>query len=144
MTVVDLITYGDFTDRMGPVVSATLDTEQVEAYIHDVSELVRDAAAGELDLVDKSTPAPGVIVVVVVSAVRRCLVNPDGDASEMLDGHRVDGRHQDGVFLTRREEEVVKRWAGVSLSAKSLTLDADMPIPRTESVPLEEIGWVRL
>ena len=140
----DLITYLQFARRMGPVAAATLDRTQVEEFITDVSALVRDAASGELDDVDHTTPTPGVIVPVVVSAVRRCLVNPDGDSSEMLDGHRVDGRNQSGLFLSDEERAIVRTYAGVALSARSLPLTSDVPTPKTESVPLEEVGWVSL
>lgn len=137
----DLITLEQLTDRLGS--SFSVDTVQATAYITDASALVRKAADGNLDDVDHTTPPPDAIVPVVVSAVRRALVNPDGAGSESIGDYRTGGLPQDGVFLTKKERSEIRSYYGI-LSVGSIPLNADIPTPKTETVPEEEVGWVPL
>ncbi len=139
----DLISIDMVTSRLGP--NVPVDVTQVGDFISDATALVRDAAEGALDATDHTSVADDfpTVVPVVVSAVRRMLVNPDGFGSEMLDGYRFEQASKSGVFLTKLEWRTVRKAAGL-LSAKSVNLNVDVPTPKTEATPEEEIGWVKL
>lgn len=136
----DLITADQVTDRLGP--NITVDATQLSALIADASALVREAAEGELDAVDHTTPPDDVIVPVVVSAVRRALINPDGFGSEMLDGYRFEQGPKTGVFLTKDEKRTVRRHAGL-LSAGTVTLEGYLPVPRYDDRSPDD-AWLDL
>lgn len=135
----DLVTTSQVTDRLGP--NFNVDATQLSSAITDASALVREAAEGELDNVDTSTPTPDLIVAVVVSAVRRALVNPDGFGSEMLQGYRFESAPRTGVFLTKDERRTVRKHAGV-LSVGTAELQGYLPSPSSERPPTidDELG----
>lgn len=128
----DLVTSGQVTDRLGP--NFNVDATQLASAITDATALVRDAADGELDAVDHTTPPDDVVVAVVVSAVRRALVNPDGFGSEMLNGYRFESAPRDGVFLTKAERRTIRRHVGV-LSVGTAELQGYLPSPASERPP---------
>lgn len=139
----DLITVAMLTNRLGP--NVPVDNTQVESFITDATAQARKVAKGALDDVDHSTVEADYpdVVPVVVSAVRRMLINPDGYGSEMLDGYRSEQMPRDGVFLSKAEKREIRAAVDL-LSATSVHLTADIPTPRSESVPEEEVGWVPL
>lgn len=135
----DLIIPAQVTDRLGPDVD--VDAGQLSALIADASALVRQAASGQLDLVDHTTPTPDVIVPVVVAAVRRALFNPNGVRSEALGAYRYDGAPSEGIFLTRDELRTVRKHAGV-LAAGTMDLNVNLPL-RASTVGSEfDEQWV--
>lgn len=120
----DLVTDAQVTDRLGP--DFTTDAVQVAAFIEDASALVREAAEGELDDVDHTTPPDPAIVPVVVSAVRRALVNPDQNRQEQIGNYSVTAGVTSGVYLTRDERRTVRKAVG-KLSAGHANLEGFIP-----------------
>lgn len=126
----DLITADMLTDRLGGTFA--VDLAQVGALIADASALVRQAARGALDAADDTT-VPAAVVPVVVAAVRRALVNPDGHTSVGIDDYRFTTRHTDGVFLTKAERQAVARACDL-LPAVAAPLSSDVPYAEGEEL----------
>lgn len=116
----DLISVTMLTNRLGP--SVTVDATQAASLIADVSAQARKVARGALDDVDDTTIEDDYpeIIGVIVSCVRRGLVNPDGFGSEMLDGYRFEQAPRDGVFLSRQEKRQIRDAVGVDASVVTL------------------------
>lgn len=135
----DLITVAMLTSRLGP--NVTVDRAQAGEFIKDASAQARKVAKGELDAVDHTTieDIHPTVVPVVVSAVRRMLLNPDGFGSEMLDGYRSEQMPRDGVFLSKAEKREIRAAVGLLSAGRSVPVAADVPTPRTETVPGEEV-----
>lgn len=118
----DLISATQVTDRLGP--NVTVDTDQVAAYLADVSAQARKAAGTALDAIDSTsivTTYPE-LVPVLVGAIRRYLTNPDGFGSEMLDGYRFEQAPKDGVQLSKDEKDAIRDSVGVRSSFTSVAL----------------------
>lgn len=120
----DLVTTTQVTDRLGP--DFTTDLDQLDAFIADASALVRQAAEGELDDVDHTTPPDAAIVPVVASVVRRALVNPDQYQQEQIGNYSVTAGVLEGVYLTKDERRTVRK-AVDKLSAGHANLEGFIP-----------------
>lgn len=125
-----LISSAMFEDRYGRALTSTEQT-QIDGLLDDVSALIRAEADGELDDTT-SADVPAEIVPVAVAALRRALTNPDGYGQESVDGYSYAGAPRSGVFLTRREVRVVRKWAG-QLGVATVALEGYAPIPSSEA-----------
>lgn len=116
----DLISLSMLTNRLGPNVS--VDDTQATEYIQDASAQARKIARGELDDVDDDniTEQYPELIGVIVSCVRRSLVNPDSFGSEMLDGYRSEQMPRDGVFLSKQEKRQIRDAVGLDSGVVTL------------------------
>lgn len=108
-----------------------VDTSQAEALLEDVSGIVRDLAAGELD--DTVSPdTPAAVRAVVVDMVRRGLSNPLGYQSESVGDYSYSRGGGASLQPTRREVKVIRRAVGFG-GVSSLGLTSDLPVQRSET-----------
>lgn len=93
--------------------SPSLEQEQIEALIDDVSALVLQIA--NLDTAWTLSTCPSSVVPVVVSMVRRAVENPRGLSGEQLGDYQWQagqGVTAATIYATKREERVIRRAAG--------------------------------
>ena len=117
-----LITFEELTARPG--FDGVNETE-AEAVIDDVSALV--IAIADLDTAWTAETVPAEVIPVIVSMVRRGLSNPLGRTGETLGDYTWQGS-AGGLYATKQERGIIRRAAGM-LSAKTVPLDSDLPLP---------------
>ncbi len=112
--MIPLASAEDLEAHLGREFSAT---EQVRAVavLDDVSSLARDVAARTwLDTTDTILEGlPATVRAVVLKAAERAMRNPDGFSAESGGDYSYQRTGvQDGVYLTEREEKLIRRAIG--------------------------------
>lgn len=117
-------TLEDFELRKGDVAGEDEDT--VRTLLVDATALIRDEIADTtVEWLEQTTPVPLTVRAVCVEAAYRAWTNPDGLArSAMADSSiaYASGRGPEALFLTDAEKRTVRRAAGESSGATSVTL----------------------
>ena len=106
----------DLENRLGRAF-ADEEADRAEAVLADASALAR-AEAGRSwvsDTEPAASTAPDVVKAVVLRVAERCMRNPDGFTAEAASDYSYQRSGvQDGVYLTEREAQILRRAAGRS------------------------------
>ena len=113
-----LATLSEFEARLGQSLSGS-DVQRAEALLDDASVLVRDVA--EQPDWDAGTAPPRAVQITLAVALR-AYNNPDGLISERLGDASWGWWHgtQPGVFLTKDEEQALRRLGGSAMRSATL------------------------
>lgn len=124
-----LVTWAEMSARPG---FGGVEQTQAEAVAEDASDMVRDLVEPELDEV-VPPDVPGAVRAVVIAMVRRGVDNPNGWAQESLGDYSrsTGGGGVATVYMTKREQKVVRRAVGVG-GAGAIEMTGDLPVQVSE------------
>lgn len=117
-----LVDTSELTARLGRSLDGT-ETTRAANVLEDASRLVLNV--GDSTWTDDDVP--DVVATVVLQVARRAFENPDGvtqksvgDASVSYGGARQGGSTDGALYLTKEERRIVRKAAGVDLTAVTL------------------------
>lgn len=132
--MIPLASVEELQDRLGRVLD-TVERTRAGAVLDDVSALARDVAGADfLDEFGQITGMPHTVGAVVLKAAERAMRNPEGYTGESTGDYSYQRRGvEDGVYLTEREEKLIRR----AMGRGGLWTQ-----PVTRGEPVGSTGWV--